>query len=260
MTGDEMASGPECARYAGELAELALGIATGRERAEALAHVEGCPMCHGEMEQLSAAADSMLEVIPGIEPPLGFEVRLAERLGAGRAARQSAGGWWKIRRPSLVFASLLAVVALGAGVGAGWLVRGGPPAVGRSAFGTEPGGRVTTRSLVTGGRAIGYVTVYSNRSPGGSGVTSWLYMSLDTGSWSGTATCEVRLADGTNVQLGTFWLDHGYGAWGVTLPSGTGKISSAYVVSGKDVLASADFAPATTGFTPRATDYPASGL
>lgn len=259
MTGDEMASGPECARYSGELAELALGIATGRERAEALGHVALCPKCQADMEQLSAAADSMLEVIPGVEPPLGFEVRLAERLGDGRA-HQPVVKWWKLRRPSLVFAGLLAVIALGAGLGAGWLVRGGPPAVGGSAFGTEQGGRVTTRALVSAGHAIGYVTVYSNPGPGSSGVTSWLYMSLDAGSWSGSATCEVRLANGSKVQLGTFWLENGYGAWGVALASGTGKISSAYVVSGKAVLASASFAPATASFTPGATGYPAIGL
>ena len=147
MTGDEMASGPECARYSGELAERALGIATGRERAEALGHVALCPKCQADMEQLSAAADSMLEVIPGIEPPLGFEVRLAERLGDGRA-HQPVVKWWKLRRPSLVFAGLLAVIALGAGLGAGWLVRGGPPAVGGSAFGTEQA--VATRILYGG--------------------------------------------------------------------------------------------------------------
>ncbi len=257
MTGDEVVPGPECGRYADELAELALGTATGRERAEALAHVERCPRCHAEMEQLSAAADTMLEVIPGIEPPLGFEVRLAERLRAGRPARQLAGGWWRMRRLSPVLACLVAVVALGAGVGAGWLVRGGgPPVVGRSAFGTGQGGRVATRSLVSGGRAIGSVTVYSDRKDGDAASTSWLFMSLDVGSWSGAATCEVRLADGTRVQLGTFWLDHGYGAWGVTLPAGAGSIRSASVLSGGDVLASANFASAKAASVNRGTGYP----
>ena len=51
-------------------------------------------------------------------------------------------------------------------------------------------------------------------------------MSLDDGSWSGKATCEVRLADGTTVPLGTFWLDKGYGAWTVALPAGTGHIQT----------------------------------
>ena len=130
MSDDVARLGPECGRYAEELAELALGISTGRQRAQVLAHLEACPRCHAEMEQLSLAADSLLEVVPGVEPPLGFEVRLMERLWAGRMARQPVRRQWFVRRSSLALACLLALVAVGAGVGTGWLVRGGhqPPA------------------------------------------------------------------------------------------------------------------------------------
>ena len=118
--------GPECGRYAAELAELALGIATGRERAETLAHVEQCQNCQAEMERLSLTADSLLEVLPGIEPPIGFEVRLAEalRVGARRRTGITVLGL-NLPKPrlSLALASVLALVVLGAGVGAGWLAR-----------------------------------------------------------------------------------------------------------------------------------------
>ncbi|MGO9965351.1 MAG: hypothetical protein ACLPUG_18250 [Acidimicrobiales bacterium] len=240
MSGDDLRSGPECGRYAEEIAELALGISTGRQRARALAHVEACPRCHAEMEQLSLAADSLLEVVPGIEPPLGFEVRLMERLGPGRAPRHSVHRRWIAWRSSLALASVAMLVALGAGVGAGWLVRGGPQPS-RSSFGTAPGGRAETASLMAAGRSIGNVTVYSGRS-------TWLFMSLDDGSWSGEASCEVRLAGGRTILLGTFWLDNGYGAWGVTLAPGTGRVRTASVLSGGSVLASADFAPGTTAY------------
>jgi len=136
-----------------------------------------------------------------------------------------------------VAACLLLLVGVGAG--AGWLARSGHrPAVGASAFGTEPGGHMETESLVSGGRVLGTVLVYSGR-------TSWLFMSLDDGSWSGRASCQVRLADGKRVPLGTFWLDKGYGAWGVTIPSGTGPIEAASVVTAAGVLASARFPSAT---------------
>ena len=274
MSTYETGSGPECGRYADDLAELALGIATGRERAEALAHLQRCSSCYAEMEQLSLAADSMLEVVPGVEPPLGFEVRLAERLGAGRDARQltsrqllsrqGTGRQGRTRWFALASACLAAIVVLGAGAGIGWLVRGGqPPAVARAAFGTGPGGRASTRSLDAGGRVLGYVTVYWGATSGHWGATSgrtssnpsWLFMSLEAGSWSGEATCEVDLVDGAKVLLGTFWLDHGYGAWGVTLPSGTGSIRSASVVSAKGVLASAEFAPGRTAPPSRPSGY-----
>ena len=240
MSGDDLRSGPECGRYAEEIAELALGISTGRQRARALAHLAACPRCHAEMEQLSLAADSLLGVVPGIEPPLGFEVRLMERLGAGRGRRHSVRRQWLTWRASLALACLALLVALGAGVGAGWLARGGSQP-GRSSFGTAPGGRVESASLVAAGRSIGNVTVYS-------GGTRWLFMSLDYGSWSGKASCEVRLAGGKTILLGTFWLDNGYGAWGVTLAPGTGRVQTASVLSGGGVLASADFTSGTRAY------------
>jgi len=112
-------------------------------------------------------------------------------------------------------------------------VRGsGQPAIERTAFGTERGGTLERASLLAGGHTLGEVVVYSGR-------TSWLFMSLDDGSWSGEATCQVRLADGTTVPLGTFWLYNGYGAWSVVLPPGTGRIQLASVVTAEGVLASA---------------------
>jgi hypothetical protein len=245
MSGYETGLPPECSRYSSELAELALGIATGRERAEALAHVASCPSCHAEMEQLSLAADSMLEVASPLEPPLGFEVRLAERLRAGRPARALVGARWRYHRLPVIAACLVAVVALGAGVGAGWSARGSSSA--RSSFGTEAGGQVSTRSLVAKGHVLGYVTVYSNRAAStASGRGGWLFMSLDVGSWSGEATCEIRLADGKDVSLGSFWLDGGYGAWGVSLAASTGAIRNAWVATNKGILASADFTAASS--------------
>ena len=89
MSGDDAGFRPGCIRYADGLAELALGISMGRERALILAHVEGCSNCDAEMEQLSLAADSLLETATAIEPPLGFEVRLMERFGARLAAQRT---------------------------------------------------------------------------------------------------------------------------------------------------------------------------
>lgn len=232
---------PGCARYSGDLAEMAIGILTGRERAMALAHVEGCATCQAEMEQLSLAADSLLEVVPTIEPPLGFEVRLMDRLGSPRVTPRAARGWSGLRRSSLLATCVLVLVAVGAGIAGGWFARGSERPAQTSAFGTEPGGSLQAESLVDGGRTVGEVTVYSGKK-------SWVYMTLDDGSWSGKAVCQVRLADGTTVPLGTFWLDKGYGAWGVTLPAGTGPIETASVVSGKNVLATARFGPASTLF------------
>ena len=70
-----------CEQYSNDLAELALGVLTGRERAQVLAHVESCPRCADELEHLSRVADTVVQSAPEMEPPLGFEVRLFERMG-----------------------------------------------------------------------------------------------------------------------------------------------------------------------------------
>ena len=89
-----------CERYSCELAELALGVLTGRERVETLSHVESCPRCAEELEQLSRVADTVVQVAPESEPPVGFEVRLFERMGVADGSPR------RRRRPGL---------ALGAG-------------------------------------------------------------------------------------------------------------------------------------------------
>src|SRR5271154_6917240 len=79
MSDDVMERG--CEEYANELAELALGVLNGRERARVLAHVESCQRCADELELLSRVADTVVQAAPEMEPPLGFEVRLFEKMG-----------------------------------------------------------------------------------------------------------------------------------------------------------------------------------
>ena len=50
-----------CEKFADNLAELALGILTGRERMATLAHVESCAHCADELDHLSRASDAVLE-------------------------------------------------------------------------------------------------------------------------------------------------------------------------------------------------------
>jgi len=74
-----------CDDYQQDLAELALGVLTGRQRAATLAHVDSCDHCAEELEQLSRTADAVVYVAPEEEPPVGFEVRLR---GRGRPRRR----------------------------------------------------------------------------------------------------------------------------------------------------------------------------
>src|SRR5579872_5665273 len=94
---DDM-GGHGCEQHRAELPELALGVLTGRDRARVLAHVESCPRCAEELEQLSRAADAVVQAAPAAEPPMGFEVRLFERMGMTDVRhtsrfRSRAGSW-----------------------------------------------------------------------------------------------------------------------------------------------------------------------
>ena len=108
----------------------------------------------------------------------------------------------------------------------GSLAGAGPRLGGARRSAPRPEVWFATRSLVSDGQKLGSVTVYSAAH----GQAGWLFMSLEVGSWSGKATCEIHLADEERVLLGTFWLDNGYGAWGVSLTPGNGQIASASVV------------------------------
>jgi anti-sigma factor ChrR (cupin superfamily) len=74
-----------CAELHDVAAELALGALTGRERAAAIAHLEKCRACREDVRQLTAAGGRLLELLPPAGPPVGFEIRVLERLGV-RAA------------------------------------------------------------------------------------------------------------------------------------------------------------------------------
>jgi anti-sigma-K factor RskA len=75
-----------CAELQDVAAELALGALTGRERAAAIAHMEKCRACREDVRQLTAAGDRLLELLPPAGPPVGFEIRVLERLGVCAAS------------------------------------------------------------------------------------------------------------------------------------------------------------------------------
>src|SRR4051812_3239300 len=61
-------------------AELALGIADGEDRAQALRHLTECADCRRAVEELSSVTDELLTLAPAQQPPAGFESRVLARL------------------------------------------------------------------------------------------------------------------------------------------------------------------------------------
>jgi len=221
---------PSCCEAMEErLTELSLGILTGRERAEVLSHVESCSWCSTELERLSLVADSLMQLAPGAEPPLGFELRLAQKLGSQAATPREltphpSRPVWRTR-----LLAAAAVIAIGIGFGIGTLTAGG--SAGNT--GLAATGNLTSAVLRSQGHDVGQVMVSA-------GAPAWMFMSFDGGNWSGRATCTVTLASGRTETIGVFRLAGGYGAWGAPLSTAAGKVRSAQLVAADGtILASA---------------------
>ena len=205
-----------CDTYQEELPELALGVLTGRDRARALAHVESCPRCAEELEQLSRAADAVVLVAPEVEPPMGFETRLFERMGVADERRR--------RRvtPRWVVGALAAAAAVAALVVGLSLAASSPTPPTQSAQGAH---NVVTANLVEHGTVVGRVATHDGAHP-------WVSMMLFDSGARGRVNCVVVTSDGTRHQVGWFDAsDDGYGAWIAPLSVKPQDVRSAEVVA-----------------------------
>lgn len=216
----------DCAPHRDDLSELALGVLTGRDRARVLSHVASCPRCAQELEDLARAADAVVEATPEAEPPVGFEVRLLERMGVA-----DVGGERRLRPPRWaagVLGAAAAVVALAVGLTLGLSSPTPPP--GRNAAPASP---VATANLSAHGAVVGRVTLHGGAQP-------WLSMVLVDAGARGTVRCVVVTSDGSSHQIGTFVVRAGYGAWVAPLHVDPLDIRLAQVVApGGAVIATA---------------------
>ncbi|HWC33152.1 MAG TPA: zf-HC2 domain-containing protein, partial [Actinomycetota bacterium] len=92
------------------LPEVALGVASGDDRAAVLEHVMGCADCRRDLEKLSETADALLLLGPEMQPPAGFESRVVGRLGP-TAARSPGRTRWR-RALQLAAAAIIGAVAV----------------------------------------------------------------------------------------------------------------------------------------------------
>jgi hypothetical protein len=251
-----------CAGFADMPAELALGVLTGRERAEALAHLEHCAACQENVRQLTMKAEQLLQLLPAVEPPPGFETRVTERLrlaalsqgqglgaGPGQASRVSltgggrrfareagsggpggsGGTGWPGRTRRVLTGVAVALVAALSALG-GW-------GLGAAASSTA-GASLTSAALLSASRQpVGTIFFYRGRQ-------QWLSMSVNLPSGTGAVACQLLSSDGHATTLGTFWVDAGYGAWASPGPVTDDLFTGARLVSvDGTVLATASFPP-----------------
>jgi hypothetical protein len=232
-----------CEEFADVAAELALGVLTGRERADALAHLDGCDACRATVRQLTLTGEELLGLLPASEPPPGFETRVMERVGLGdpdtAAHRRRRGRIHAGRRTrQMLAAAAVALAAVGAGAG-GWGLRSTTTHVAQIPLSSAA---FVSASSQTTGR----IFVYDGNSP-------WLYMSVDTNSANGTVICQVVGQDGRVTTIGSFPLTDGYGTWGSVVPRHLGTLAGARLVKPDGtVLATAAFHLQLTSGTTRA--------
>lgn len=246
----------DCARLHELAPELALGVLTGQERAEARKHLATCPDCREYVLELTSVGDGLLALVPGAEPPLGFEDRVLSRLGisAGQQAATTQPisvaqvtaaarlpqplpqaqpqlqtlaapvvelGRKRARRAErrwLPIAAAAVAIALVFGFG-GWAM--GLNNQGGQVSATPPTQVATPllhgTLLSADHKAMGHVWAWP-------GKPSWVYMDVEVEQHTGmSVTCQVQQADGSTVTVGTFALNNGYGHWGAPAPVGTGE-------------------------------------
>ncbi|MEV7974621.1 zf-HC2 domain-containing protein [Streptomyces sp. NPDC086519] len=241
MSGDAY-----CEKLRAAGAELALGVLPGRERAEAVAHLDGCADCREYVRQLTMIGDRLIGLLPEREPPPGFGARVARSLAeqaagpqAARPARAAQGRRSRVRRVRLRLAAAAATLAVAVGF-AGWAVgsavEGAVTASSSPAVESEP---VLVGDMIPagGGQSVGEVYAHP-------GSPAWIFVSVALGGTlhNGRATCLLARADGTTTRLGDFPVRDGHGNWGVAVPVDLTKYSAARLTSADGtVLATAQF-------------------
>jgi hypothetical protein len=209
-----------CDRFAEVAAELSLGVLTGRERADALAHLERCDACRETVDRLTVTGEQLLGLLPAAEPRAGFETRVVSRLGIAVSGVPPPEP-----RTLATLAAALAGVAAGLG---GWGLRG--------ATTPAPQSPLSSAALLSAARQDVGALYYYNSG------TQWLYMTVDMPSGNGLVTCELKGGNGQYTTVGKFRLARGYGAWGSPAQwSGGTPVGARLVAADGKVLATATF-------------------
>jgi hypothetical protein len=212
----------QCHNVRDAAAEYALDILDADERSAIAAHLLRCRECRAEVDDLSGVSSRLLELVPGTEPPLGFDQRVLARVRRDRRA----GRRWVSRRPRLT-AGLAAAVAAGVLVfgSLGWFERGGS---------SHPARAVLAADFIQGGRDVG--EVYATERP------NWVGMTVRGAKGAEKVTCQLVGRDGSITTLGSFDLVDGSGSWGAPDPTGFAGAAGARLLdnTGK-VIATATF-------------------
>jgi hypothetical protein len=206
--------------------EIALGIADGEERAEALRHLSTCAECRRAVEQFTDVADELLVAAPVQEPPAGFESRVVEAMGLQahpprrRLPRRRLPRWltprWLAPRlgPALATAAVTAVALIAVYSDDHQTAERYRDTLAQADgryFQAEP---LRDENGARGGVAFGY-----------EGAPSWLLVTVDRKHRDAVASAELVTRDGRTIPLRSLELDRD-GSWGGAIPVNLYQVAS----------------------------------
>ena len=202
--------------------ELALGIADGAERAEALEHLAGCAECRRAVAELSEVTDELLLRGPEREPPVGFESRVLARLQPPQPAprpRRRAPRALLALAPAAAAAALATVVVLGATSDDRRLAGEYREAL-SAAHGTS---FEAARLHAPGNLSAGVVYAYR-------GSPSWIFLYLYRGRRSERYRPELAVTSGRRVPLPSLRIDPATGSGGQAIRVDLRRVESVVLV------------------------------
>jgi hypothetical protein len=202
-------------------AEVALGIASGDDRARVVDHVAGCRACREELRQLTAVTDELLVLAPEHEPPPGFEQRVLRELQPAKARKRLRVRIPRLARPVLAVAAgaaVASVIAVSAYHDDHKLA-----SEYRQSLAAADGSRFVAIPLRDGaGVKRGSVSLYQ-------GAPSWIVITANGRGAGSLSRAELVSRSGKRVTLNGFALKRG--VWGGPLPMGFDSIASVQVLS-----------------------------
>jgi Putative zinc-finger len=201
------------------LAEVALGVADGEERARLLEHVDECADCRRELERHSAVADGLLTLAPEEEPPPGFELGVLNAIHPPVARRRS------ILRPLAFVATVAAAVAITA---TALLVSSREDrrlADSYRATLQQANGKYFRAVPLAdaAGRRAGVLFAYR-------GAPSWILVTVAPQHRGSVEQAELIGRDGRVLPLASFRLSDG--AWGGSIPVDLREVAAVHLLGG----------------------------
>ncbi|MGH2827581.1 MAG: anti-sigma factor family protein [Actinomycetota bacterium] len=180
-----------CTEVRDLIPELAAAVASGDERAEALAHLARCPACRGELEETAAVVDDLLLLGPSKEPPPGFETSVLGRIRSPRRPERRG------RHVLRVAAVLVVAAVLGSGATMWATARERQLASGyERTLAVANGEYFTARELTIGSQQeVGHLFAYE-------GAPSWIFMTVTDKAPRGSYEMELVSRNGDSRTLG----------------------------------------------------------